>query len=98
MQEYTGNVEAFYKHRVLFAGEPIISVCPKTYNHHSIMLINTGKTSDNFSYILSGYKYKEKRDKLPSVYTKEEVKQIESVISRESAVGKRDYALLLLAS
>ena len=56
-------------------------------------LYDTGKTSGNFSYILSGYKYKEKREKLPSVYTKEEVKQIESVISRESAEGKRDYGI-----
>ncbi|MDR3338668.1 MAG: tyrosine-type recombinase/integrase, partial [Candidatus Symbiothrix sp.] len=61
-------------------------------------LYEKGETIHDLSYILSGYKYKEKREKLPSVYTREEVKEIESIISRVSAVGKRDYAILLLAS
>jgi len=55
------------------------------------------KTHHDLSYILSGYKF-EKREKLPSVYQKEEVVQIERSVSRTSGVGKRDYAILLLAS
>jgi site-specific recombinase XerD len=55
------------------------------------------KTLTDLSYILSGYKF-EKREKLPSVYQKEEVVQIERSVSRTSGVGKRDYAILLLAS
>ena len=55
------------------------------------------KTSIDLSYILSGYKF-EKREKLPSVYRKEEVVQIEASVSRTSGAGKRDYALLLLAT
>ena len=39
-----------------------------------------------------------KKAKLPSVYTVEEVKQIEKSIDRLSAKGKRDYAMLLCAS
>ena len=39
-----------------------------------------------------------KKVKLPSVYTIEEVQQIEKSISRLSAKGKRDYAMLLCAS
>ena len=35
---------------------------------------------------------------IPSVYSEEEVLQIENSIDRESATGKRDYAMLLLAS
>lgn len=39
-----------------------------------------------------------KKVKLPSVYTIEEVQQIEKSINRLSAKGKRDYAMLLCAS
>lgn len=39
-----------------------------------------------------------KETKLPSVYTMDEVRQIENSISRLSAKGKRDYAMLLCAS
>jgi site-specific recombinase XerD len=55
------------------------------------------KTAMDLSYILSGYRF-EKREKLPSVYRKEEVVQIEVSVERTNGVGKRDYAILLLAS
>lgn len=50
----------------------------------------------DLSYVLSNYKWV-KREKLPSVYTSDEVKRIESSVSCSSAVGKRNYAILLLA-
>lgn len=37
-------------------------------------------------------------EKLPSVYTKAEILQIESSIQKTDAVGKRDYAMILLAT
>jgi site-specific recombinase XerD len=39
-----------------------------------------------------------KREKLPSVYNADEIKQIEDAVDRASKVGKRDYAMLLLAT
>jgi len=39
-----------------------------------------------------------KREKLPSIYSAEEVGQIEASVEQSSPVGKRDYAILLLAS
>jgi site-specific recombinase XerD len=39
-----------------------------------------------------------KREKLPSVYTPAEIKQIEKSIDRSCPVGKRDYAMLLLST
>jgi site-specific recombinase XerD len=51
----------------------------------------------DLSAILQHYKWI-KREKLPSVYTKNEVLQIESSIHREDATGKRNYAMILLAS
>jgi site-specific recombinase XerD len=51
----------------------------------------------DLSYVLANYKWI-KREKLPSVYTALEVKQIESSVIRSNAVGKRDYAVLLLAT
>jgi len=51
----------------------------------------------DLSAILQHYKWI-KREKLPSVYTRKEVFQIESSIHREDATGKRNYAMTLLAS
>ncbi len=38
------------------------------------------------------------REKLPSVYDANEIKQFEDTVDQASPVGKRDYAMLLLAS
>ncbi len=46
---------------------------------------------------LQQYKWKRK-EKLPSVFTSSEVSQIESSIKREDSAGRRNYAILLLAS
>jgi len=51
----------------------------------------------DLAYVLANYKWV-KREKLPSVYTAEEVKRIESSVSRSNVVGKRNYAILLLAT
>jgi site-specific recombinase XerD len=51
----------------------------------------------NLSYVLTNYKWV-KREKLPSFYTGEEVIKIESTVSLSSEVGKRNYAVLLLAT
>lgn len=46
---------------------------------------------------LSSYKMT-KEEKLPSAYTETEVRQIELSINRSSGVGKRNYAMVLLAT
>lgn len=51
----------------------------------------------DLSYMLANYKWV-KREKLPSFYTAEEVIKIESTVSLSSEVGKRNYAVLLLAT
>lgn len=51
----------------------------------------------DISYVLANYKWV-KREKLPSFYTAEEVIKIESTVSLSSDVGKRNYAVLLLAT
>lgn len=38
------------------------------------------------------------REKLPSVYDADETRRIENTVERSSAVGKRDYAMLLLTT
>ena len=47
--------------------------------------------------ILKNYKWT-KKERIPSFYTPEEVSKIELSIDRSSGVGKRNYAMLLLAS
>lgn len=54
-------------------------------------------TSTNLSYVLARNNFPQ-HEKLPSVYNSDEIKQVESSIEQSSAVGKRDYAIFLLAS
>jgi integrase len=51
----------------------------------------------NIEYVI-GRDNLPKREKLPSVYDPEEIKQIENAVEKASPVGRRDYAMLLLAS
>ena len=60
-------------------------------------LYEEGIMEHDLSTVLQHYKWV-KREKLPSVYTTKEVFQIESSIHRENATGKRNYAMILLAT
>src|SRR5665213_3167221 len=51
----------------------------------------------NIEYVI-GRNNLPQREKLPSVYDAGEIKKIEDAVDQASAVGKRDYAMLLLAS
>lgn len=51
----------------------------------------------NIEYVI-GRNALTKREKLPSIYTPTEIKQIEASIDRSCPVGKRDYAMLLLST
>jgi integrase len=51
----------------------------------------------NVEYVIGRNNYP-KREKLPSVYDADEIKRIEDEVDQASAVGKRDYAMLLLAT
>ncbi|MFA6701548.1 MAG: hypothetical protein WCS06_02620, partial [Dysgonamonadaceae bacterium] len=60
-------------------------------------LYEEGKTRVNLSCALANVRYTRK-EKLPSYYDKDEILKIESVVDRTSPIGKRDYAIILLAS
>jgi site-specific recombinase XerD len=51
----------------------------------------------DFEDVLKSYKWV-KHEKIPSFFTVDEVRAIETSIDRSSGVGKRNYAMLLLAS
>jgi site-specific recombinase XerD len=51
----------------------------------------------NIEYVIGKSSYIV-NEKLPSIYDPEEIKQIESSVEQSSPVGKRDYAMLLLAT
>ena len=53
--------------------------------------------SVNIEYVLGRNNYPRK-EKIPSVYEPEEIKQIEESVDQASPVGKRDYAILLLTT
>ena len=60
-------------------------------------LHDTAITEQDFSELLRNLKYS-RGSKLPSVYTPEEIIHLEKSIQRGSSTGKRNYAMLLLAS
>ncbi|WP_222430229.1 site-specific integrase [Gillisia sp. Hel_I_86] len=51
----------------------------------------------NVEYVIGRNNYP-LREKLPSVYNADEIRHIENKVEQSSAVGKRDYAMLLLAT
>ena len=52
---------------------------------------------EDFSELFNNYKWV-RQEKIPSFYTASEVSTIEDSVERSSGVGKRNYAMLLLAS
>jgi len=91
-----------YRFKQYLAGHEII--LPKEIREEHILGFVSIQTNNNINVASSlrvffRYLYEwVKREKLPSVYTAEEVKRIESSVNRSSAVGKRNYAVLLLAT
>lgn len=53
----------------------------------------------DFGYVLKNRSFKlHERERIPSFYSEEEVRKIEQSVNKTDAVGKRDYAMVLLAS
>lgn len=90
---------------------PLIHAYIKTllgYSHHSIelhitsiraffrFLLDTGKIQTDFASKISMIKTR-KQLRIPSVWTENELKKLIGVIDRRSPMGKRDYAIILLA-
>ena len=62
-----------------------------------LYLFEEDKTSENFSVMFNGIR-PHRREKLPSYYAKEDILKLETSVDRESAMGKRNYAMIMLAS
>jgi integrase len=60
-------------------------------------LYDLGKTRTDLSLVVPRDSYK-KQPKLPSTYTRNEVSKILESVDRSTAIGKRDYAVLMLAA
>lgn len=58
-------------------------------------LSNSGMTERDYSPLVPRYRA---GNKLPSVYSKEDIASVESSIGRTTLQGKRDYAMILLAT
>jgi integrase len=56
---------------------------------------DSGLTDRDYSYVIPPYK---RPQPIPSVYSEEEIRQMEAAIDRSTPIGKRDYAIILLAS
>ena len=55
-------------------------------------------TQNDLSSALGLYRYADRREKIPSFYSPEEIKAIEESVNRTTIKGKRDYAMLLLST
>lgn len=58
-------------------------------------LFSSGNTEKDFSYIVPGYRIPQP---VPSVYSEAEIAKIEEAVLVENPLGRRDHAMLLLAS
>lgn len=56
---------------------------------------DSGNTDRDFSYIIPPYK---RPQPMPSVYSEDEIRRMEAEINRNTVVGKRDYAIVLLGT
>lgn len=74
--------------------EPILYACIRNLLHFAYL---SGATSEDLSLLFLSVK-PHRKEKLPSCYTPEEVALVEESVDRRSNVGKRDYAIILLAS
>lgn len=75
------------------------STLPNRIYYLRIMLdyfYRRGFTEDNLSRVCPHVKYGQYANSLPSFFTADEVSRILAAIDRESPVGKRDYAFILL--
>jgi site-specific recombinase XerD len=55
----------------------------------------SGSTDRDYSYVIPPYK---RPQPMPSVYSEEEILRLEKAVNRETPAGKRDYAIILLAT
>ena len=62
-----------------------------------LYLYQKGFVKNDLSELFAGIR-EQRHEKLPSYYTKEEIMKLEQSVDRSSALGKRNYAIILLAS
>jgi len=56
---------------------------------------SSGQTDRDYSYVIPPYK---RPQPIPSVYSEDEIRRMEAAIDRSISLGKRDYAIVLLAT
>lgn len=101
------NIEAITTVRLLHILNYIKSISPRTITvaRTSIQVLRdffkylyTQRILEtDFSFMIPRSNYRS-QPKLPSIYTKEEVEKLIASVERSSSVGKRDYAIILLAA
>lgn len=62
-----------------------------------LYLYQKGFVKNDLSELFAGIR-EQRHEKLPSYYTKEEIMKLQQSVDRSSALGKRNYAIILLAS
>lgn len=102
-QEYLKNQEVFLlehikeEHILSFVSTQINSKAVPSLRKLFRFLLERKMIEKDLAYVLADYKHS-RREKIPSFYASEEIKQIETSIVRSNSTGKRNYAILLLAT
>jgi len=81
----------------------VVTACLALMSNHYLSTARTflrycaesGQTDRDYSYVIPPWK---RPQPMPSVYSEEEIRRIETAINRNIPVGKRDYAIVLLAT
>lgn len=90
------DIEAFVESAV--ARKSGVGPCCTVLKFFFTFLYNRGLLNKNIAVLVPKVKAPNYRNKLPSTYSEEEIQQILNSPDRSSALGKRDYLVLLLAS
>jgi len=71
--------------------------CNSTFRLFLRYVYDTGLTKNDMSYVVMPDNYN-RHKKIPTTYEESEIRRILAAVERSSAIGKRDYLILLLAA
>ncbi len=92
------NVQDIEEHHIIkFRNGYKLRTCISSLHVFMKYLYENHVIQKDFEYVLKGVSVRRK-ERIPSYYSKEEVVKIETSVNVSSAVGKRNYAVLLLAT
>jgi site-specific recombinase XerD len=89
------TISEFFQYQQLTL--PMVHNCNSTLKLFFVYMFDYGITVKDYSNYIIQDNYR-KNCKIPTTYTEEEISRLVAAVSRSSAIGKRDYLIILLAA